>query len=206
MQHAAAQIAETFLTRIDADWARLVEQVGPYVPQFTLAYAPYAALIRAITHQQLQTRVAHLILERFLACFSGKEFPAPEAILALDPGLLRACGLSQAKVVAIRGVAEAALSGQVPTRAQALVASDMDLIERLTCLRGIGRWTVEMFLLENLQRPDVLPADDFGVRQGYRRLKGLEVAPGAAQLRRIGLAWQPYRSAAAWYLWRVPPE
>ena len=100
--------------------------------------------------------------------------------------------------VACRGVAEAALSGQVPTRAQALVASDMDLIERLTCLRGIGRWTVEMFLLENLQRPDVLPADDFGVRQGYRRLKGLEAAPGAAQLRRIGQAWQPYRSAAAW--------
>ena len=100
----------------------------------------------------------------------------------------------------------AALSGQVPTRAQALVASDMDLIERLTCLRGIGRWTVEMFLLENLQRPDVLPADDFGVCQGYRRLKGLEAAPGAAQLRRIGQAWQPYRSAAAWYLWRVPPE
>lgn len=205
MQYAAAQIAETFLARIDADWARLVEQVGPYAPQFTPAYAPYAALIRAITHQQLQTRVANLILGRFLACFSGEEFPAPAAILALDPGVLRACGLSQAKVVAIRGVAEAALGGRVPTRAQALVASDMDLIERLTCLRGIGRWTVEMFLLENLQRPDVLPADDFGVRQGYRRLKGLEAAPSAVQLRRIGQAWQPYRSAAAWYLWRVPP-
>ncbi len=93
---------------------------GPYAPQFTPAYAPYAALIRAITHQQLQTRVAHLILERFLACFSGEAFPAPGAILALDPGVLRACGLSQAKVVAIRGVAEAALSGQVPSASRRL--------------------------------------------------------------------------------------
>ncbi|MFV0370872.1 MAG: DNA-3-methyladenine glycosylase family protein [Azonexus sp.] len=198
------QTAPAFLARIDEDWARLIAQVGPYAPNFKPAHAPYEALIRAITHQQLQTRVANLILGRFIACFPAGAFPDPQAILATPSEVLRACGLSHAKIAAIHGVAEAACTGQVPDRATALGESDAALIERLIVLRGIGRWTVEMFLMENLQRPDVLPVDDFGVRQGYRRLKGLDKAPTPAQLRGIGLAWQPYRSAAAWYLWRVP--
>ncbi|WP_415036914.1 DNA-3-methyladenine glycosylase family protein [Azonexus sp.] len=196
--------AEKFLAALDADWARLVGQVGPYQPRRLPPHPPYEALLRAITHQQLQTRVAELILGRFLACFPGEAFPSPAQILALSPERLRACGLSQAKITAIHGLAKATELGQVPSRDAAQAMRDEELIACLTPLRGIGRWTVEMFLMENLQRPDVLPADDFGVRQGYRRLKGLEKAPTSAQLRQIGQDWQGFRSAAAWYLWRVP--
>ncbi|MNI86689.1 DNA-3-methyladenine glycosylase [compost metagenome] len=92
----------------------------------------------------------------------------------------------------------------VPDYATALDMDDEALIESLTSLRGVGRWTVEMLLIYSLERMDILPADDFGVREGYRRLKGLDVQPTRKQIMTIGLAWQPYRTVAAWYLWRVP--
>ncbi|MDP3287793.1 MAG: DNA-3-methyladenine glycosylase 2 family protein, partial [Methyloversatilis sp.] len=104
----------------------------------------------------------------------------------------------------LRGIADAALSGLVPGRDEALALEDEVLAKRLTALRGIGRWTVDMLLMFTLERGDILPADDFGVRDGYRRLKSLDALPTARQIAALGAAWAPHRSAASWYLWRVP--
>jgi DNA-3-methyladenine glycosylase II len=126
----------------------------------------------------------------------------PEQRLATDPEQQRACGFSAAKLATIRGVAKAVIDGVIPTRKAALTLSDDQLIERLVTLRGIGRWTIEMFLIYSMERSDILPADDFGVREGYRRLKNLDTAPTPRQMREIGLCWSPHRTVAAWYLWR----
>jgi DNA-3-methyladenine glycosylase II len=130
-------------------------------------------------------------------------FPRPEQLLATDVVQMRNCGFSASKIITLHGIAQAALDGLIPDYATALAMEDEVLIKRLTALRGVGRWTVEMLLIYSLERPDVLPADDFGVREGYRRLKGLEQQPSRKQMIDIGLAWSPYRTVAAWYLWRV---
>jgi DNA-3-methyladenine glycosylase II len=125
-------------------------------------------------------------------------------LLDIDPQAMRACGYSARKVETIRGIAAATLDGIVPDLATALALPDEELVSRLSALKGIGRWTVEMFLIYSLERPDILPADDFGVREGYRLLKSLETAPTPKALAVIGAAWSPHRTAASWYLWRVP--
>lgn len=196
--------ASAFLAALDADWARLVEQVGPCTLECQTAYEPFEALVRAVSHQQLHARAAESILARMLALYPDTPFPAPEQLLATDFDTLRGTGLSARKVETLRGIAEGALSGLVPNGAQAAELDDEALIERLVTLRGIGRWTVEMLLIFTLERQDVLPVDDFGVRNGYRRLKGLEKMPTPRELARIGQAYSPWRTVAAWYLWRVP--
>ncbi|WP_338150901.1 DNA-3-methyladenine glycosylase family protein [Neoroseomonas soli] len=180
----------------------VLRQVGP----FTMKPArrqPYEALVRAIAHQQVHGRAAEAILGRFLGCCACEGFPSPEAVLSLTPEAMRACGLSANKVLAIRDIAEKAAAGVVPTRAAARRLSDTELIERLVPLRGVGQWTVEMLLIFTLGRADVLPVDDFGVREGYRVAAGLEEQPKPKALREIGEAWAPFRTTAAWYLWRA---
>ncbi|NMJ41985.1 DNA-3-methyladenine glycosylase 2 family protein [Roseomonas sp. JC162] len=164
---------------------------------------PYEALVRAIAHQQVHGRAAEAILGRFLDCCACEGFPSPETVLALTPEAMRACGLSANKVLAIRDIAEKAAAGTVPTRAVARRLTDDELIERLVPLRGVGRWTVEMLLIFTLGRPDVLPVDDFGVREGYRVAAGLAEQPKPRALAGIGEAWSPYRTTASWYLWRA---
>ena len=127
-------------------------------------------------------------------------------MLASPEAELRACGFSGAKIAAMRAICAATLDGTVPTRRGSARLSDEALIERLTSIRGVGRWTVEMLLIFTLGRPDVLPVDDFGVRDGYRVLYGLDVQPKPKALAEIGLAWAPHRSIAAWYLWRASDE
>ncbi|AJO78167.1 DNA-3-methyladenine glycosylase [Pseudomonas sp. MRSN 12121] len=196
--------ARAFLAGRDADWARHVAAVGPCLHQAKPTREPYEALVRAIAYQQLHARAGDAILGRFLGLYGSGAFPSPAQILASDIEQLRACGFSASKIVTLRGIAEATLSGVVPDYATALAMDDEALIERLTRLRGIGRWTVEMLLIYSLERLDILPADDFGVREGYRRLKGLAQQPTRKQMIEIGQAWRPYRTVAAWYLWRVP--
>ena len=199
----ALAAATTFLAGLDPDWAWLIGAVGPCRLEPKPESEPYQALIRAIAHQQLHGKAAETILGRFYALHPGKKFPAPEDILVLDDASLRACGFSAAKTLAIRDVALKRLEGVVPTRRQAQKLSDDELIERLTTIRGVGRWTVEMLLMFNLGRPDILPVDDFGVREGWRVLKKLQAQPKPTELKVIGEAWSPHRSAAAWYLWRA---
>jgi len=164
---------------------------------------PYEALVRAIAHQQVHGRAAEAILGRFIALYPGHDFPPATAVLTTSPEALRACGLSGGKVAAILDIAEKSVGGLVPTRKVAARLSDEALIERLVQIRGVGRWTVEMFLIFTLGRPDVLPVDDFGVREGFRVAAGLAEQPRPRDLATIGEAWAPFRSVAAWYLWRA---
>ncbi len=204
LSESAYRQAETFLATLDEDWARHVAAVGPCGHAAKPAREPYEALIRAIAYQQLHAKAGDAILGRFIALYPAAAFPAPQQVLDTDEAALRACGFSATKLATIRGIAQAALDGVVPRREQALAMPDEALIERLVTLRGVGRWTVEMLLIYTLERSDILPADDFGVRDGYRRLKRLESTPTRKQMETIGLAWSPYRTVAAWYLWRVP--
>ena len=134
--------------------------------------------MRAIAHQQLHGRAARAILARFIALHPDAAFPDPAAVLAHPEAALRGCGFSAGKVASLRDICARALNGTIPTRRGAARLSDEALIERLTAIRGVGRWTVEMLLIFGLGRPDVLPVDDFGVREGYRVLHGLGRSPG----------------------------
>jgi DNA-3-methyladenine glycosylase II len=196
--------AAAFLAAIDPDWARLVAQVGPCGHEPKPTREPYEALVRAVAYQQLHVRAGDAMLARMLALYPGSDFPLPEPLLDTDPQAMRACGFSARKTETIRGIAAATLEGVVPDLATALALPDEELVTRLSALKGIGRWTVEMFLIYSLGRADILPADDFGVREGYRLLKSLEAAPPAKAMAAIGADWSPHRTAAAWYLWRVP--
>ena len=192
--------------RRDKAFAALIRRVGPPRIGIQRGRSPYEALMRAIAHQQLHGRAALAILARFEALYPADSFPAPELVLASSEAELRACGFSGAKIAAMRAICAAALDGTVPTRRGSARLSDEAMIERLTTIRGVGRWTVEMLLIFTLGRPDVLPVDDFGVRDGYRVLYGLDEAPKPKALAEIGQAWSPHRSIAAWYLWRATDE
>ena len=196
--------ASTLLASIDADWARLVAQVGPCGHAPKPAREPYEALVRAVAYQQLHVKAGDAILARLLAWHPQRTFPSPAQLLDAGFDSMRACGFSTRKIETIRGIAAATLSGVVPNSTAAQALPDEALITRLSALKGVGRWTVEMFLIYGLGRPDILPVDDFGVREGYRLLKSLDTAPTPKALAAIGAAWSPHRTAAAWYLWRVP--
>ncbi|WJK12502.1 DNA-3-methyladenine glycosylase family protein [Pseudomonas fluorescens] len=198
------QPASEFLASLDTDWRHHIAATGPCLHRPHPARDPYESLVRAIAYQQLHAKAGDAIIGRLVGLFPEQSFPRPEQILATDFERLRSCGFSAGKIATIQGIAQAALEGVVPDYATALAMEDETLIERLVSLRGVGRWTVEMLLIYSLERPDILPADDFGVREGYRRLKRLEVQPTRKQMIEIGLGWSPFRTVAAWYLWRVP--
>ncbi len=186
--------------------APLVARVGRCRMVLERKREPYEALVRAIAHQQLHARAAEAILGRFIALYPEETFPAPELVLATEDPVLRATGLSGSKIAALRDICNGALNGTVPTRRVAARLSDDELITRLVTLRGVGRWTVEMLLIFTLGRPDVLPVDDFGVREGFRLLHGLDAQPSPKVLAEEGKRWAPFRSTASWYLWRRADE
>ena len=190
----------------DRRFAALIRRVGPPQLGVQRARSPYEALTRAIAHQQLHGRAAEAILARFMALYPDHAFPPPEDVLHTPEDVLRGCGFSGSKIASIRSIAAGAVDGTVPGRRACARLADEALIDRLTSLRGVGRWTVEMLLIFTLGRPDVLPVDDFGVREGYRVLHGLDTQPKPRALAELGLPWAPYRSLAAWYLWRASDE
>lgn len=189
----------------DRDLAALIARIGPCRLRGRDGKTPYQALVRAIVGQQLHGRAAEAILARICA-LAGGTTPEPEMLLAFSEDALRGCGLSAAKYTALRGLARATQDGIVPDLAGAARMSDEMLIARLLPLRGIGRWTIEMMLIFTLDRPDVLPVDDFGVRAGWQKLRGLDTPPRPAALRAEGERFSPFRSALAWYLWRLSEE
>ena len=165
--------AALHLTGTDPDWATLIALVGPCALDADAANErstrePYEALVRSIAYQQLHGKAAETILGRFLTRFPDTSFPDAAQVLATDATVMRACGFSASKVAAIHEIANKTLAGVVPTRAEAITLTDEELIARITTLRGVGRWTVEILLIFTLSRPDVLPVDDFGVREGWR--------------------------------------
>ncbi|MCW3477154.1 DNA-3-methyladenine glycosylase family protein [Limobrevibacterium gyesilva] len=197
--------ALTHLRRACPKMKALIRRTGPCGLEVN-RHQPYEALVRAIAHQQLHGTAARTITARFVALYPDTPFPTPEQVLATDEAALRGCGFSAGKVAAIRDIAAKAADGVVPTRRAAARLSDEALIERLTTIRGVGRWTVEMLLMFTLGRPDILPVDDFGVREGFRVLHGLDAQPKPKELAMLGAIYAPYRSTAAWYLWRAVDE
>jgi DNA-3-methyladenine glycosylase II len=195
-----------FLRDLDDDWAGLVAHVGPCLHDPKAAREPYEALVRAIGYQQLTAKAGDAIIARLKALYPDTTFPTPEHIMVAEFDALRACGFSATKIATIKAIAEGALSGLIPPRNVAGAMDDEALIARIVTIKGIGRWTVEMLLMYSLERMDILPVDDFGVREGYRVLKSLPEQPKPNALREIGNAWAPHRTVAAWYLWRMPRE
>jgi DNA-3-methyladenine glycosylase II len=189
--------------KADAVMAGLISSAARYDPEQRQIQPTFEVLARAIAHQQLHAAAAGNILTRFIALFDGGVFPLPQHVLDTDAARLRAVGFSHAKVAALKDLAVKSVAGIVPERALLEQLSDEEIIERLTEVRGIGRWTVEMLLMFQFHRPDVLPVDDFGVRNGFRLAYGLRGMPTPKALAEFGERWKPYRSTAAWYLWRA---
>jgi DNA-3-methyladenine glycosylase II len=161
---------------------------------------PFESLVNAVAHQQLTGRVAQVILARFKKLYPKTRFPSPTQVRRTSVATLRSVGFSNAKAEAIRDIAAKSLDGTIPTSRAIAKLSDDEIIERLTSARGVGPWTVQMF---KLGRPDVLPADDFGVRKGFMLMHKLPELPKSKDLLAYGERWRPHRTAAAWFLWRA---
>jgi DNA-3-methyladenine glycosylase II len=192
--------AEKHLSTICKRFARVVPKHEPYPTTFEKKKDPYRALVRSVVYQQLSGKAAGTIHGRVLALYPGKDHPEPEDILSTPVELLRGAGLSRQKIAAIQDVSQKRIDGIIPEARKLARLSDDEIIERLTQARGVGRWTVEMYLMFTLGRPDVLPIDDLGVRKGAEKLYRREFTPKT--LGAYGQRWAPYRSAAAWHLWR----
>jgi DNA-3-methyladenine glycosylase II len=192
------------LSARDPRLGALLERVGPCRLEISPRHSPYEFLCESIAYQQLNGRAAATIFGRFCGLFGRRSrAPHPARVDAATLELLRTAGLSQAKALAIKDLAAKTLSGVVPGRAALARLDDEAIIERLVAVRGIGRWTVEMFLMFGLGRPDVLPVDDYGVRKGYQRAFRKRQPPKPKELLAWGERWRPYRSVASWYLWRA---
>ena len=191
------------LAAVDPVMARLIREVGPCELAPETRRSPFQSLVQAVAHQQLNGTAANTILTRFKKLFPGRKFPRPEDLAKVTDDQIRACGFSFAKIKAIRDIAEKTLSGVVPTSRQIVKLSDDEIIGRLTEVRGVGRWTVEMLLIFQLGREDVLPADDFGVRNGFRLAYKKRGMPKPKALLKFGERWRPHATTAAWYLWRA---
>jgi DNA-3-methyladenine glycosylase II len=203
------------LTAADPKLGRLIERAGPFTLKLASTQSPFEALLESIIYQQLHGKAAAAIHARLIASFApicGIAHPSPEHLLDCPNEQLRAAGLSHNKTLAIRDLAAKTLDGTVPTLARIRRMSDDDIIEHLTEVRGIGRWTVEMMLIFRLGRPNVLPVSDYGVRKGFAlTFTGLkpgqkvtpDLLPKPDIMLRRARKWQPWCSVAAWYLWRA---
>jgi len=181
---------------------RLIERVGP-IKLKPRRLPPFQSLVQAIIYQQLSGKAAQTILGRFQALFADGQFPAAAQVLELAPENFRAAGLSRPKAGYVRGIGEHAVAGRLPTLVECDQLTDGEIVQRLTEMKGVGRWTAEMFLIFNLGRPDVLPVHDLGVRKGFKIAFGKRKLPEPEPLERYGSRWKPYRTTAAWYLWRA---
>ncbi len=190
------------LAATDRTLAKLMKRAGPFTMEIRQLHSPFEALARNIVYQQLHGNAAAAIHGRVLALCGGTRL-RPRDVLAAAEEDLRGAGLSGAKLTALKDLAAKTLDGTVPTLARLKRMDDEAIIERLTEVRGIGRWTVEMLLMFRLGRPDVLPVGDYAVRKGFARIYGLPEMPKPKELERYGERWRPYRSVASWYMWRA---
>ncbi len=191
------------LSAVDPVMRKLIREVGACQLEPETRRPPFQSLVQAVAHQQLNGTAANTILTRFIKLFPKRKFPRPEDLAKVTDEQIRACGFSFAKIRAIRDLAEKTLSGVVPDSREIVKLSDDEIITRLTEVRGVGRWTVEMLLIFQLGREDVLPADDFGVRNGFRLAYKKGEMPKPKDLLKFGERWRPHATTAAWYLWRA---
>jgi 3-methyladenine DNA glycosylase/8-oxoguanine DNA glycosylase len=194
-------LAVEHLRASDAVLARVIDEIGPFRMQLRPTPSVFAALAQAIVYQQLNGKAAAAIFARVSALFPDGT-PAPEPMLGMTEEQLRGAGLSRSKLLSLRDLAQRAVDGRLPTLAEIHGMPDETIIERLSEVRGIGRWSAEMLLMFRLGRPDVLPVDDYGVRRGFAIAYDRDM-PAPKELAAYGVRWKPYRTAASWYLWRV---
>ena len=197
----AAAVAH--LSNCDPFIARLAQEAPPFEPQIDHSQSPYEALLEAIAYQSISGKAAATIYARVKALSAAGGPPTPHEMLKLKKPALRKAGLSGAKILAMKDLAQKTIDGIVPTHDQALKLSDEELVERLVSVRGIGAWTVEMFLIFRLGRPDVLPIHDLGVQKGWSVAYGKKHKPRPKELLAFGERWRPYRTVASWYMWRA---
>ena len=192
------------LSAADRRWAQLIGRAGDFGLEIQAMHNPYQSLLRTIVYQQLSGKAAGTIFARVQALFPRRH-PRPELLLELDDAPLRAAGLSRNKLLAVKDLSRKALDGTLPTLARLRALDDDAIIERLTSIRGIGRWTVEMMLMFRLGRGDVLPATDLGIRKGFQLTfcPRAPALPAPRAILELGERWRPYRSLASWYLYRA---
>ena len=202
--------AVAHLRAADAKLAALIDRAGPFTMKLDGAASPFESLLESILYQQLHGKAAATIHRRVRECFHGD--PTPQALLDTPEEILRGCGVSGNKIKALRDLSAKTIDGTVPAHKAILKMSDEEIVKRLTEVRGIGPWTVEMLLIFRLGRPDVLPVTDYGVRKGFaltfQRLpksRAIEAAdlPKPEVMQRRAKRWAPYRSVASWYMWRA---
>jgi len=196
-----AKKAVTHLRAVDPVLARVIDQVGPCRARVAHEGTHFAAVLRSIVYQQLSGSAAATIHARVLALFGGRQ-PTPRALLRVDDAALRGAGLSGQKTRYLRDLASHAASRRFPME-RLHELDDAAVIETLTQVLGVGRWTAQMFLMFRLGRPDVLPDLDLGIQKGIQRAYGLRRLPTPQQVLRRGTPWAPYRTIASWYLWRL---
>jgi DNA-3-methyladenine glycosylase II len=197
-KHAHQHIAAT-----DPRIAALIARSPRYNIKPAPLIRPFDALAESIAYQQLNGKAAATIFGRVRALYPRRKYLDPKKILATPDESFRAAGLSRSKIAAVKDLAAKTIDGTVPSARAIARMSDEEIILRLTEVRGIGRWTVEMLLLFDLGRPDVWPVDDYGVRKGFAKIFGRRKLPTPKQLMKLGEKWRPYRSVAAWYFWRA---
>jgi 3-methyladenine DNA glycosylase/8-oxoguanine DNA glycosylase len=195
--------ATRHLSACDEKLAGLIAETAQFQAELDSAQSPYEALLESIAYQSISGKAAATIFGRIKALGTNGRAPSPEQMLKLRASKLRRAGLSGAKVLAMKDLARKTIEGVVPTREQAEKMSDQELVERLDSVRGIGAWTVEMFLIFNLGRPDVLPIHDLGVKKGWSVTYGKKHMPKPKELLAFGERWRPYRTIASWYMWRA---
>ncbi len=195
--------AARHLRRADPVLRDVMKRSVPFELRTRPTQSLFAALMESIVYQQLSGKAAATILERTRRLFLPKRFPTPQDILAAPESSLRSAGLSGAKTAALKDLARHTVDGTVPTLARVRRMPDAEIIERLTTVRGIGVWTVEMLLMFRLGRPDVLPVGDLGVRKGFALAYGLDAMPTPRELTAHAERWRPFRSVASWYMWRA---
>lgn len=197
------EAAKKHLAKSHPRFADLIKRAKPFEPRQSVLVRPFDALAESIAYQQLSGKAAATIWGRVRALYPRRKWLDPKQVLATPDETLRACGLSGSKTAALKDLAAKTIDGTVPSAPALAKMGEEEIIERLTAVRGIGRWTVEMLLLFELGRLDVWPVTDYGVQKGYAKTFGKRKLPTPKQLHRIGEKWRPYRSAAAWYFWRA---
>jgi DNA-3-methyladenine glycosylase II len=196
-------VAKAALAAKDERLARLIAETVDFHIEMESMDSPYEALMESIAYQSISGKAAATIFARIKALGKNGRPPTPQEMLKLRTQKLRKAGLSGAKVRAMKDLAQKNIDGIVPTLEEAQKMSDDELVERLVSVRGIGAWTVEMFLIFRLGRPDVLPIHDLGVKKGWSITYGKKRMPKPKELLAFGERWRPYRTVASWYMWRA---
>ena len=196
--------AVAHLKAADPALATIIDTIGPFRMELKTSRSLFGALAEAIVYQQLSNKAAATIYGRVEELYPrARAGFTPCHIMATPDEKLRGCGLSRAKVLAVRDLAQRVAGGDLPTMAEAQALADAELVERLVKVRGIGRWSAEMFLMFRLGRPDVLPLDDYSLHKAYAKAFRKRALPSPQALEKAGEKWRPYRTVASWYLWRA---